>query len=217
MTTLRKILLVFALGWTVGPLGAAEIFLRAGGWWINPEARGFSSQAGPAAEVGAVFDALRHHQVSLEVAHVPWEMDRRFTALAPGALLGSTGEGHLTPVLAGYRYSLRDGAARWRPFVGVAAGATKVSGRSETFLSGLAWGGEVERWAATFAGSAGIAVELRPRLSLELGYRYLHLEDVTYPTAMFRGVLGFTGGPGPTESFAATRHHVVALSLGFRF
>jgi hypothetical protein len=212
----RKLVLVLGLGLLAGPLGAVEIFLRAGAWWVDYDAHGFPAQVAPALEVGAALGTTRRHVVSFEAARAPWEFDGRGPGPAPSAQLGPTGDGRLTPLLGSYRYYFRDASARWRPFLGASAGVTKVSGRIETFLSGLAWGGDVERWTDTFAGTAGVSVDLTPRVSLELGYRYLHLENFQYRTDMFRGILGFTGGPGPTESFAA-RNHALSLTLGFRF
>jgi hypothetical protein len=195
----------------------AELFVQPAGWYVDYSANGFSEEIGPAVEVGSLFGASNQHAVSLAVARVPWELSTSLPGPAPTSLFGVVGDGHLLPVLGSYRYYFGASAARWRFFAGAAAGATKISGRIETRLSGVADAGDVRKWAATFAGTIGVAFAVRHNVSVELAYRYMHLENVDYSTALATGTGGFTGGPGQTRSFAATEAHIASLGLSVRF
>ena len=72
----------------------------------------------------------------------------------------------------------------WRgitPFVGAGIGASynTIAGFRDvnTGTGGVAFAGDNSKWDFAWALQAGLAYEVTPGLSLELGYRYLHLGD----------------------------------------
>lgn len=213
MTLFRILVLAsLGLGAFLRSASSAEFFVRPALWYADYDASGFDSKIGAAIEAGSYLGATSRHALSVEAASVAWALGR-----PQPATLGTFGDGHITPVLASYRYEFRARAARWGVYVGASAGATKVSGRLETQLSGVAYVGDVSTWAATWVGTIGGSATLTQAISVDLAFRYLYLDDVEYSTRLFAGVGGFTGGAGPARSFPATQAGIIYLGLTFRF
>lgn len=199
-------------------MAATEFFVRANASYADYQADAFASKTGPTLEAGALIGSSSRHAVGVEFARFPWEMDATFPSLlAPGSSLGTTGSGHLAPLLASYRYYFQKPDARWRFFLGVAAGATQISGRIDTRLSGTASGGEVKGWANTAAGTAGLALAITRNVALELSCRYLQTEEIDYVSYGFAGSLGFVGPASPPTPFAASKLRVASLGLSIKF
>jgi opacity protein-like surface antigen len=206
------------LGGLLAPAAAAQTFVRAAAWWVDYDAPYFDSSTGVGAEAGRFFGAGGQQVASLEIARLSWNYAASFAGPAPGVQLGTFGHGRLTPLLATYRYHFGSGRARWQAHVGVSVGATRVTGRFDTSFSGLPpQAGELDNWTATLAGSLGVAFRVWENLFVDLGYRYLRLEDVnvTMHTATFPGG-GFVAA-GAERSFAATKAHAGTLGLSIRF
>jgi opacity protein-like surface antigen len=198
------------------PAARAEVFIQPAAWYADYAADGFKSRFGTAFSAGITLGAVARHAVSVEVARLPWELHAPRPDVGPTFNLGSFGDGRLVPVLASYRAYFGAPTARWRGYVGASAGSTKVSGRIETLLSGNSYAGEIKEWATTVAAHAGVSLTLSPRFSAELGYRYLHLDDIDYPTRAFVGTGGFAGSEG-TADFGATKAHLATFGLTLKF
>jgi hypothetical protein len=199
-----------------GSSAFAEMYLRPAAWRADYSASGFAAKIGPALELGTTIESSRQQRIGVEAAYIPWGLNLLTPTLAPTSFLGVVGDGHLTPVIGTYRYQIREASARWNVYIGGSAGVTKVSGRIETRLSGLAYGGDVNHWATTLAGSVGVSAAVTPNVSIDLAYRYLWLDGVDYSTFVFTGVGGFTGPAGPSRSFPATKAHIISLGLTVR-
>lgn len=213
ITTKALVLATFCLGAFSCRLSGAEVFLRPSVWHFDYDAPGFESKFGPALEIGTTLAASGRHAVSMEAARLPWEYNLPVT---PGSLLGTVGSGHLTSVLANYRYYFHAPAARWRVFAGASAGATKISGHAKTRLSGVAYDGELDGWSKTFGGTLGVSLAVARNVSIDFAYRYQHWEEMDYRNALFGGT-GFPGPTGSKRTFAVTQAHVFTLGMLFKF
>lgn len=213
MNPTSKLIVLFlaGLGAIRCPAHAAEAFIRPEAWHVDYRADRFEAKFGAAVAIGAGLGEAGRHEASLVIATVPWAM------ALPAGTLGSAGDGHITPLLASYRFAVAGAEGRWRIHAGALAGATKFSGKIETRLSGVAYTGDVDAWAATLGGQIGVAVKLSPRVALELGFSYLHFDDVGYSTRFLTGSGGAGGGAGPAGSFPAQEAGVVSLGLAVKF
>jgi hypothetical protein len=210
MITKKILLVAFCLGAFSCRSFGSEIFVRPAAWYVDYAADGMSSKIAPAIEIGRGFTPSGRHEVSVQAAQLSWDMSR---PSVPGSIFRSVGDGDLTVVLGNYRFYFQDSTAPWRIFAGASVGGTKLSGQTETRLSGVIYVGGPDGWSSTFAGTFGVAARLGQNTSLEFAYRYLCWQGTDYRTA-FAGTNTFNG---PTQSFPATKAHVATLGLSFRF
>ena len=146
----------------------------------------FKNKTGFGLAVGSTLDSGGNHEVELEIDQVAWEA----VWINPGPrAIGSTfpmGDGHLIPVLVGYRYRTGTPDSPLRFYVGANLGATYVSGdilQSAPSPLDHPWTGSVSSWRATLGGAIGVEIRLTHHVNLDVGYRY---RAVHGPTAKLR-------------------------------
>jgi opacity protein-like surface antigen len=216
--TSKKTTWAFALGLGLLSFQAlpAAPFVRAGVQYFSYSDSDYSAEAGGSVAAGLTLGPSGEHELSLEVAHAAWSWSRP-GALAPG--LGYSGEGHVTPILASYRYYIGAADARVRYYAGLSAGFVKPSGDAKFLGSGVNYGGSASDAAAAFGVTAGINGKLTEAVSWDLGYRYLQAQDMDVATRAGVGAstTDFSGPAGPDIRLPAPSAHVVALGLKIRF
>lgn len=155
----------------------AEGFIRPGALYVSYTADGFSGKGGFGLAAGTSFGATKEHELSLEVIRAEWTWNHPV-----GFVLGTSGEGHYTPILANYRYYFGQADARVRIYAGVSAGVVKSSGNIVRALSGPIWFGSANKTKAAYGAALGVTGKLSTTISYDLGYRYLQSDgfDVTY-------------------------------------
>jgi opacity protein-like surface antigen len=216
-TTLGKFAPALALGFSLASSQVlrAELFVRASVQHFG-YTESYSSEMGGSVTGGMELGPAREHELSLEMAHVAWSWSMP-SGLAPG--LGGSGEGHVTPILANYRYYFRAPDARVRAYAGISAGIMKWSGDAKFLGSGISYGGSDSGAVVTFGATMGITGKLTETLSYDLGYRYLQAQEMEMATRTGVGTSmeAFNGPAGPTLHLPSPSAHIVALGLKVRF
>ena len=204
-----KALLSSTLLFASGSLFSADVFVRPAVWWADYANGGFASKTGGSLAAAVTLGSAQDHEWSLEIARLSWS--HRSTIPSPGPTpFAVTGGGHFAPVLANYRYCFGQWFANIRPYVGASVGLTKFTGQLDMPLSGVRYGGNADAWRNTLGGALGLAVPLAGNWAIDLGYRYLRIDGLTFDQPVFPGY------NGPTR-LGAIEAHVFSFGLAFRF
>lgn len=138
----------------------------------------YSDQTSYGLTVGALFGADQAHEFSVE-----WTTAQtRYVRTPPPDVMGASYDqvrGRMHPLLFGYRYHFGPAESRLRFFAGPIAGFTRSTGHGmhDAPVSIGPFTGDFSHWAVSFGGSAGAEFELVTGLSVQLGYRYLHIDS----------------------------------------
>jgi opacity protein-like surface antigen len=104
------------------------------------------------------------------------------------------------------------------PFVGAGVGASwiRLSDFSDVDPVSLATGlsGDVESWNFAWALYAGLAFEINPQLTFEVGYRYLHLGDIETDDLLLPNGTNPVFNPFELDNIAS---HDVKIGLRYTF
>jgi opacity protein-like surface antigen len=174
-------------------------FIRPVIAYVSPDADGYDDAAYFGVQAGVFTGPTKQHEFSGEIGATGWESDERFFATRIEAT-----ETYV-PVLASYRYYAQPEGSKVRFFIGPSIGFTHAS--YEIKVSGPGSFGKDDSTEAffTWAGNVGVDIKFNEKFSLNVGYRYLHIEG------------------GETELFGAdidlddSKAHVVFAGLNIRF
>jgi opacity protein-like surface antigen len=225
MKRLHVLLASLAVLSSSAPALTAETYVRAGAGYFAFTDSHYDDKAGATLAIGTVLGSQGSHEIQFEADLVAWE--GRWT---PGSIpsdgmgapipvaggVTTDGNGHLLPVLLGYRFRTGSAESTWRFYVGASAGATHITGDLSSLQSlPPPYGnkaGSVSSWRATYGAAAGVEIRLAPRLTLDIGYRY---RGVDGPSVTMREVKD--ASVTATHDLGKLSTHVAALNLGWRF
>lgn len=155
---------------------AADSFLRLLVSSDAPTDAGISSATGYGLVAGTRIGPKQEHEFSFECHHTAWNIFLLANAMYPVA-----GRETNTPLLLNYRYQFGAHESRIRFYAGPALGFTRVhlniAIAYPTFAPGPAIERNVTDWSFTWSGSAGVLLRLADKADLDLGYRYLCVQD----------------------------------------
>ncbi|MEX2045069.1 MAG: hypothetical protein WD941_06925, partial [Opitutus sp.] len=147
-------------------------------------------------------------------SRLPWQMQQEWSGeTGPGA---RTGSGDAVSMLVNYCHLLGHSTDRIRPYLGVIAGSTQISGRIQTRLSGIGHAGSPGGRGTTYGGVVGMSVALGRLVSLNLGYRLLQTTGVDYGTRWLDEPAAPGSEPAPRSRFDDFKSHVALLGLTIR-
>ena len=157
---------------------AGRGFVRPTLAYVSPDAEGYDDAVYVGADIGGFLGKNQNHEISGEIGAIAWEYDERF-----GAFRG-TGEETYVPFLANYRYYVgAPDVNKVRFFFGPSIGFTEATYEARVTGPGVNLRDEASELLFTFAVNVGVEVKLNERFSLNLGYRYLHIDGTD--TEMF--------------------------------
>ena len=183
----------------VSSLQAGTGFIRPVVGYVSPDADGYDD-AGYIGFAGGVFvGPTQQHEFSAEIGMTMWESDETVFGIR------FEGEETYVPVLANYRYYFQPREAKVRFFVGPSIGFTEVTFDIKATGPGINRSDDSSEYLATGALNAGVEVKLNEKLSLDIGYRYLYIED------------GSTTLLGVNAEFDESKAHALFAGLTFRF
>lgn len=201
----------------------AETYVRAGAGYFAFTNSAYEDKGGATLAFGTALGAQRSHQLELEIDLVVWKADwtpalevvNGVPLPTPGSAT-TIGDGHLLPVLLGYRFRTGNSDSVWRFYVGANLGATHVTGDVDaTQALAPPYGhktASISSWRATVGGAAGVEVRLAAHLTLDLGYRY---REVNGPTVTLHEVAA--ADVTDSQDLGHLSAHVATLSLGWTF
>jgi Outer membrane protein beta-barrel domain len=188
-----------ALAAVTSTQAATQAFIRPVIAYVSPDADGYDDAGYLGVQAGVFTGPTKQHEFSGEIGATGWESDERF-----GTTRVEATETYV-PVLASYRYYVQPETSKVRFFFGPSIGFTHASYEIE--LSGPNVFGKDDSIETffTFAGNVGVDIKFNEKFSLNVGYRYLHIDG------------------GETELFGAdidlddSKAHVVFAGLNIRF
>ncbi len=177
----------------------ASGFIRPLVSFVAPTSEGYSNAAGYGVAVGLTPDQGKHHELSLEVNYSAWKEDDSF---APYRV---TAEEKYMPILLNYRYYFGSATRTTRFFIGPSIGVTQA--RYSASFSGPYFNesDSATDWVPTISAAAGLEFSIGDKISLQLGYRFLAVDEAEIE--MF-------GRTSKLDSFTA---NIAFLGLGSRF
>jgi opacity protein-like surface antigen len=160
---MKKLLTAWFIVTGLAASAQAVIIGAEAGYLLDSEEEYLSLRAG--FEFKAVGPAS--HQLELEIGHTKDE---------EAGL-----DGRLVPVTLNYRLQAA-GSGRWGYYAGLGAGAARVS------IDGVSIAGPVRLRDTTFAaqGFAGVTCQVGPSTTLNLGAKYIWIDDVTLASSTFK-------------------------------
>ncbi len=168
----------------------AETYLRPGLAHFSFTNSHYEDETGGSLAVGTTLGTGGNHQLEFEADLVAWKAEWLPIAdsaggppiLLPGGTT-TTGDGHLLPLLLGYRYRTGTADSVWRFYAGANLGATRVTG---DLLSLQALpppygtrSASVSSWRATAGVAVGVEFRLAPHFRIDLGYRFRAVDGPT--------------------------------------
>jgi len=182
---------------------AAEAFVRPVVSYVKPSGDGYSSSTAIGLAAGVYLGAQSEHEINLEFAYTKWDLHESY-----GGPLHLEGEEKFLPVLVNYRYYVRDDTAALKAtrfYLGPCVGMTRTKLDFTFTGSGVRFASNDSDWVFTYGGSTGFVTKLGGRFELDLGYRYLRLDQSDY------------SAPGTTLKGKNSSAHVFSAGVGFRF
>jgi hypothetical protein len=188
MTSLKKI--AFATALVILPCSVfadnADYFVRPEIDYVSPQDKGTSeATVGYGLSFGKQLGSDKEHEISLDLLY--WDENKTLVETLP--VTSTIRSKHkMMPLLLDYRYYAGSSDGRLRLFLGALAGYTNadesfnVNQTSAPVFSGTA---SATRWLPTLGGTAGIEIKTSDRVSVQLGYRYLHIFEKNYGGATF--------------------------------
>ena len=179
---------------------AGNGFVRPTIAFVSPDAEGYDDALYAGADVGAFLGKNRNHEISGEIGGVAWEYKENF-----GALRGE-GEETYVPFLANYRYYVgTPDVNKVRFYFGPSLGFTSATYEAKVWGPGFYRADEASEVLFTFAANVGVEVKINERLSLNIGYRYLHIDGTE--TELF----------GSNIDLDDSKAHIGSVGLTVRF
>lgn len=218
--TLPRVLILAAIAGASLAAGAAEPFLRIAGTYNHFHNGGFTDRSGFELAAGTGLGDRGQHELALSFGSVAWDFQHFIPGdviiQVVGAYNAEEADGHLRPLLAGYRYQFGAPESRLRWYVGAVAGLAQVEGDWYRYVRGsrpLAQTAGFDEWRPAFGGGVGVTFAMGPRASLELGYRYLAVRGFDTDLRLPPNV---SAVPGPVK-LPVPELRTSSLVLGFSY
>jgi len=185
----------------------ADVFVRPSFQYLSSAASHFADKAGGSVAVGTHLGRKGGHELSAELGYSNWSYSDR--PANPVLVTASEGSGHLTPLLANYRYVYYPEGYTVGVYAGPSLGLLRMDGDLTVALSGVRYTGSVSEWKALYGGTVGLVIPLSKTFSIDLGYRYLQSAAIS-PTLTANGTFRNAWDLG------AYKAHVLALGLSIQ-
>lgn len=186
MTNLKKIICAAVLA--ILPCSVfADYFVRPEIDYVSPQDKDRSSSSatvGYGLSAGTQLGSAQEHEISLDLLY--WnENESRFQTVP--SISSFAWKHKMMPVLLGYRYYAGGSNSKVRLFLGALAGYTHANESFSANQSSPAINGSASasRWLPTLGGTAGLEIKASDRVSVQLGYRYLHIFEKNYQSTAF--------------------------------
>jgi len=155
----------------VSSLTAGNGFIRPTVGFVSPDAEGYDDSIYLGADIGSFLGKNQNHEVSGEIGFVAWEFDQREGAFR------AEGEETYVPLLVNYRYYVgTPDVNKVRFFFGPSLGFTEATYEVKVTGPGMNLKGDASELLFTYAVNLGVEIKFTEKLSLNLGYRYLHIK-----------------------------------------
>lgn len=192
-------LAALALTVTTSSQAAVQAFVRPVIAYVHPDADGYDDAGYLGVQAGVFTGATKQHEFSGEIGATGWDFDDRY---------GNTrvqGTETYVPVLASYRFYTQPVGSKVRFFFGPSIGFTEAGYEIEVSSPGRFEKDDSTEIFFTFAANAGLDITVNDRFSINVGYRYLHIDG------------GETELLGNDLDLEESKAHVVFAGLNIRF
>ena len=179
------------------PAAPRQWFVRPFASYIGATDKNYSDSGAFGAAIGTTLGAQQSEEFAFEGSGFYYDLKSPYG--------GSAGHETFVPTLLTYRHYFAPANAATRFYIGAGAGVTEVL----THLHASGYGYHADRTETAFPftaeGSVGVAVRLSDLITLDVGYRYLHIASHS---------VSFAGYIVPAGTFDANTAYA---GVAFRF